>query len=221
MAKAPASGALQCRRKFLRYFHDGFRDATYIDWERDYKWTAHQRWAELLGRNEFARLLRAGRHDEISRRAVSIESRTNLLFSFEKMALRDAVRDAGGARAFATGLFEFLHGTSRRQASFDRWCDVVAGLPRRQTRVFTWPLVTVFGFIAQPDTHIFLKPTVTKTAARAYGFPFEYTARPQWRTYTSLLAFAEQVRVDQRDLHPRDMIDLQSFIWVLGSYEYD
>jgi hypothetical protein len=24
--------------------------------------------------------------------------------------------------------------------------------------VLTWPLVTVFGFIAEPETHIFLKP---------------------------------------------------------------
>jgi hypothetical protein len=34
------------------------------------------------------------------------------------------------------------------------------GLPRRQSRVLTWPLITVFGFIAEPGTHIFLKPTV-------------------------------------------------------------
>ena len=26
---------------------------------------------------------------------------------------------------------------------------------------------------------------------------------------------------DQPDLRPRDMIDLQSFIWVMGSDEYD
>jgi hypothetical protein len=35
------------------------------------------------------------------------------------------------------------------------------------------------------------------------------------------LRFAEQVRKDQRSLRPRDMIDLQSFIWVQGSDEYD
>jgi hypothetical protein len=35
---------------------------------------------------------------------VAIESRTNLLFSFEKMALRDAVRTGAGARLFAEGL---------------------------------------------------------------------------------------------------------------------
>jgi hypothetical protein len=29
------------------------------------------------------------------------------------------------------------------------------------------------------------------------------------------------VRHDQADLRPRDMIDLQSFIWVQGSDEYE
>jgi len=32
---------------------------------------------------------------------------------------------------------------------------------------------------------------------------------------------AEVIRRDQRDLKPRDMIDLQSFIRVQGSDEYD
>jgi hypothetical protein len=96
----------------------------------------------------------------------------------------------------------------------------VESLPRRQTRVLTWPLVTVFGFIAQPDQHLFVKPLVTRAAARAYGYPLQYTSRPGWQTYADVLAFAETVRRDQRDLRPRDMIDLQSFIWVQGSDEY-
>ena len=68
-------------------------------------------------------------------RAVRIEARTNLIFSFEKMALRDAVKPAAGARMFATGLYDFLHGKGRMQERFERWCDVVARLPRKQTRV--------------------------------------------------------------------------------------
>jgi hypothetical protein len=98
---------------------------------------------------------------------------------------------------------------------------VLAHLPRRQTRVLTWPLATVFGFLAQPERHIFLKPNVTRRAAREYGYDFTYVSRPGWETYASLLGFADRVRRDQRDLRPRDMIDLQSFMWVQGSDEYD
>ncbi|HEV8215726.1 MAG TPA: hypothetical protein VGP95_07830 [Gemmatimonadaceae bacterium] len=213
--------AQRCRRKFLRFFPDGYQDETYIDWERDYKWAAHERWMKELDPGTFKRLVAEEEYDEIARRAVTIESRTNLLFSFEKMALRDAVRPSNGARSFALGLFDFLHGRGGDETRFERWCEVVAELPRRQTRVLTWPLLTVFGFIAQPDRHIFLKPNVTRLAAKAYEYDFEYRARPNWDTYRSLLDLAEEVRRDTADLEPRDMIDLQSFIWVQGSDEYE
>ncbi len=219
--KSMPSGALQCRRKFLRFFKDGFHDDTYVDWERGYKWAAHETWADTLGQPEYSRLLKAGDFEEIAARAVRLESRTNLLFSFEKMALRDAVKGAEGARRFAEGLFGYVYGKGTLEDRFDAWVSTVSRLPRRQTRVLTWPVVTVFGFLGNPQVHMFLKPKVTKLAARQYGFPFNYVSRPNWRTYASLLDFAAAIRRDQRDLRPRDMIDLQSFIWVQGSDEYD
>jgi hypothetical protein len=212
--------AERCRRRFLRYFPEGFRDQTYLDWERDYKEQAHSRWDDELGASQFGSLVRAERFSDIANRAIRIESRTNLLFSFEKMALRDAVRTPAGSRMFSKGLYEFLHGRGSLPTRFERWCAVVGALPRRQTRVLTWPVVTVFGFIAQPDCHMFLKPNVTRVAAVQYGVDFHYQSRPNWNTYSELLGIAARVRSDLRDLSPRDMIDLQSFLWVQGSDEY-
>jgi hypothetical protein len=216
-------GALRCRRKFLHFFPGGFRDEDYLETERDYKWASHLRWRESLGKQEFAALLRAGRHDDIAARAVRIEqrSRYSMLFSFEKMALRDALKSASGAHTFAEGLFAFLHGTGELQARFEAWVSAVARLPRKQTRVLTWPIVTVFGFIAQPEHHIFVKPNTLRAAARAYGFDLEYQSRPNWSTYSQLLELGARVRSEQRDLRPRDMIDIQSFLWVQGSAEYE
>jgi hypothetical protein len=214
-------GPTKCRRKFLRFFPKGFYDEKYVDWERGYKWEAHESWQELLGPAPMGELLRNGEHAEIARRAVTIESRTNLLFSFEKMALRDAVKSKSGAHDFAQGLHDFLYGRGNARTKFERWCETVAGLPRRQTRVLTWPLVTVFGFIALPETHFFLKPMVTRAAAREYAFDFRYISRPNWDTYSNLLEFAEAVSHDLRDMRPRDMIDIQSFLWVQGSDEYE
>jgi hypothetical protein len=214
------SGALRCRRKFLRIFPKGFYDPTYLAFERDYKWDAHKAWTAQLDRVTFQRLIRDGEFVEAALRAIKIEARTNLIFSFEKMALRDAVKSSAGARAFTAGLYEFLYGAGGLEARFDRWCAVVSALPRKQTRVLTWPVLTVFGFIAQPRTHFFIKPNVTRVAARAYGIDFRYKSRPSWETYASALAFAGQVRRDLADLRPRDMIDIQSFLWVQGSDEY-
>ena len=209
--------AKNCRRKFLRFFPDGFYDETYLDWERNYKQAAHDGWERDLNQKQYRALLKAGDFAAIAQSAVRLESRTNLLFSFEKMAIRDAIKPAAGAKAFAEGLFEFVYG----RGDFEKWCAVVGSLPRKQTRVLTWPVVTVFPFIAKPDTEIFLKPNVTRRAAEEYGFDFQYASKPNRETYSSLCAFAERIRKDLRDLKPRDMIDLQSFIWVQGSDEYD
>lgn len=219
--KKISEGAEKCRRKFLRFFPKGFYDEKYIDWERGYKWKAHEQWQTVLNQKAFRTLLKEEKYSEICAFAVRIESRTNLLFSFEKMALRDAVKTFEGAKIFSRGLFELLYGRSKLNKRFDQWCETIASLPRKQTRVLTHPLATVFGFIAQPETHIFLKPNVTRTAAREYGFELSYQSRPSWETYASMLEFAETIKRDLSDLKPRDMMDIQSFMWVQGSSEYD
>jgi hypothetical protein len=216
----PSSGARHRRAKFLEYFPAGFQDADYLASERAYKWDAHRRWDDVLGRDAFRALLAAERYQEMAAQAVSIEARTNLLFSFEKMALRDAVKPSAGAQAFAQGLYNFLHGGGEAETRFNRWRDVVGALPRRQTRVLTWPALTVFGFIAQPRVHLYLKPTVTRRAALEYGYDFQYRSTPSWETSKSLLGFARTIQREMNGLHPRDMIDIQSFIWVQGSDEY-
>lgn len=99
------------------------------------------------------------------------------------------MKSTAGAGLFAEGLFDYVYGRGPLEARFTRWIDVVESLPRRRTRVLTWPVSTVFGFIGDPGVHMFLKPTVTKIAARTYGVAFEYASRPNWGTYRSLTGF--------------------------------
>jgi hypothetical protein len=220
MAKTISKQAAKAIKKFLYYFPRGFTDKKYIDWERDYKWNAHLSWNELLNQSEFRRLLRNSEFEEIAKRAISLESKTNLLFSFEKMAVRDAVKSDDGAKAFATGLFDYVYGKAEMKTRFEKFKEILSLLPRKQTRVLTWPLQTVFGFIADPVHQIFLKPRVTQEAARKYGFEFIYRSKPNWETYENLHGFAERIRKDAASLKPKDLIDIQSFIWVQGSDEY-
>lgn len=215
-----SASSAKAKRKFLRYFPKGYADKKYYAWERGYKWEAHLAWEEQLSKPKWKAMLAKEQYEEIAAIAVRIESKTNLLFSFEKMALRDAVKTKAGAKIFAEGLYKYLYGAGSMEKKFGKWVDAVASLPRKQTRVLTWPLLTVFAFIARPDEHIFLKPNVTRIAAKKYEFDFLYLSRPNWDTYQSLLDFAERVRRGTKDLKPKDMIDLQSFIWVQGSDEY-
>jgi hypothetical protein len=218
---ARTRGAERARRRFLRHFPRGFRDRTYLEWERHHKDAAHEAWLEELGHLELERLIHARAYDVLAARAVRIEEMTSLLFSFEKLALRDAIAEPEGARAFSEGLHQLLYGADTLSVRFERWCEAIAAMPRKQSRVLSWPAATVFGMLAQPRDHIFFKPGVTQVAAERWGFPLAYHPRPGWAGYQQLLAFAASVRRDIRDLGPRDMFDVQSFLWVLGSDEYD
>jgi len=217
-------GAPRCRHKFQLYYPNGFDDEVYQVAERGVKERAHLEWNTELNPQAYRRLLARGQHSRIVDIALRVETRCNLLFSFEKMALRDAVKAPADARLFATALYAFLYGRGSPQRKFEAWIAALGALPRRQSRVLTWPVVTAFGQIARPDSHLFLKPMVTRKAARAYGFDFDYQPAPSWPVYRDLQTFAA---ILQRDLgrkpgfRARDMIDIQSFIWVQGSAEYE
>lgn len=209
------------KRRFLKFFPRAFRDEQYIAWERTYKWEAHKLWLRLLDKDEFERLLRAREFVEIGRRALQVEAKTNFLFSFEKMALRDALNLPEGARNFAEGLYALLHGSGTKKSRFIAWIVTVAHLPRKKSRVLSWPIVTFFPFIAQPKKFIIMKPTAMRNAADELGFDLEYSSSPNWTTYENLLELAELVRKAISDLKPQDYHDLQSFLWTIGSPEYE
>ena len=217
-------GAARARRKFELFYPDGFQDETYLIAERAHQERAHIEWKAELGPADFRKLLARGEYREIADIAIRVEGRTNLLFSFEKMALRDALRSPAGARLFAHELYAVLPGRGSPQRRFEDWVQAVADLPQGRSKVLTWPVVTVFGFLARPDKHLFLKPRVTRKAARAYGFDFGYSAEPGWAVYRGLQTFAQIIRRDlerRPGFRARDMIDVQSFIWVQGADEYD
>jgi hypothetical protein len=209
------------KKRFLRFFPNSFRDELYINWERTYKWDAHKRWVELLNKEQFKSLLREREFSEIANRAMRVESGTNFLFSFEKMALRDAVRVPDGARIFAEGLYDLLYEPAPRREQFIQWIVAVSQLPRKQARVLSWPILTFFPFIAQPSKYMILKPTAMRLAAEELGYDFDYSSKPSYRTYESLLNFADIVKSEISDLKPKDYHDVQTFLWVIGSAEYE
>lgn len=220
-AISTSSRITSVQKKFLKFFKKGFQDQKYYDWERGYKEEAHHAWVELLNKKTYQKLLDEKNFEEICRRVIGIESKTNLLFSFEKMALRDAVKMPGDAKMFAEGLFKYIYGSGPMERKFEDYISMLSRLRRVQTRVLTWPVATVFGFIADPEKHIFLKPRVTQTAAEVYGYDFLYVSKVNWETYHDLLEWTEIIKNDLQGWKPKDLIDIQSFIWVLGSDEYN
>lgn len=209
------------KKRFLRFFPDAFNDQRYIDWERTYKWQAHKLFMEHLSKDKFKALMHERSFDEIGARALAVEGKTNFIFSFEKMALRDGIKAPGGARIFAEGLYSVLYGGGPVQERFIAWLVALSDMPRKKSRILSWPVATFFPFIAQPAKHIILKPTAMKAAAAELQFDLDYSSKPGFNTYNNLLTFAALTKEAIADLEPKDFHDVQSFLWTIGSAEYE
>ncbi|MDQ2801298.1 MAG: hypothetical protein M3Y41_00915 [Pseudomonadota bacterium] len=83
-----------------------------------------------------------------------------------------------------------------------------------------WTVVTYLAFLWRPHAHMFLKPAVTKQFAVRVGHRFarDYEPRLEIEVYDSLLDLTRRTEEALTELQPRDLIDVQSFIWVVGSY---
>jgi hypothetical protein len=70
---------------------------------------------------------------------------------------------------------------------------------------------------------MFLKPEATKDFAVRVGHRFasDYEPALDIAVYDSLLNLADRTAAELSDLKPRDRIDVQSFIWVVGNYKED
>jgi hypothetical protein len=217
-ARLPAA-----KRRFKEIFPGGFTDPTYLEWERGYKWSAHQAWQRELDRSTWAVLLAEGAHAEVARRIASLYARSklNMLALYEWMALREALIDPVGGYLLATGFYDLIHGAGRFEARIAVFTDLLGQVPQRQTRLAKWPVATLFPFVARPAVHLILKPNTMKRAAVRLGFDLAYGSRPNPQTYAAMMRYISWLRGALAPWHPRDLIDLQGFVWVTCSEEYE
>ena len=201
---------------FLVSYPGGFNDEKYLADERNYKIAAHDFMVKRLNREVFEELLSNSDYKEICQRVSQVfyKFQTGPLVSqFEMMQLNDGLKSEKNKELFSKKLFELLYSDSTNQERFESFSDCLTKLNSAK-----WPLVTFFQFLMFPDQYIFLKPEVSKKAAELVGFQLNYKVEINWLTYKCLLEFANYLRDELQDMGcpPRDMIDVQSFIWCIS-----
>lgn len=207
---------------FLARFPNGFNDPKYLEdsrlQERAYKWRAHQAFQESLGDGKGKQLLAAGDVDGLIHAGLHVVGMVNLLSSYEQMALHDALADQDAARSFFTGLFALLSASKPAAETFEPYAATVRNLPAEENRahVATWPMLTISPFLAQPDRHMLLKPSVTEKAAERLAFNLNYRPELNWLTYERLLIMSGLLLDKLKPHGAVDFIDVQSFMWITG-----
>jgi hypothetical protein len=195
------------RTRFLHFFPAGFTDPSYADAERDYKLAAKQKLDKL------APLAEALAGPGFGEAILAVFRATNLLSPFEKTRLQDVLRGKS-ADAFVRAAAQFTQGAG---ASALHEMERILR-PHDNAK---WTVVTYLPFLWRPEAHMFLKPEVTQDFATRVGHRFRFDYEPQLDigVYESLIDLTQQTERELAELRPRDRIDVQSFIWVLGRYD--
>lgn len=194
------------RSRFLHFFPDGFRSPAYATEERDYKVAAKHKLEQI------APLAEAMHGGGFGRAILSVYQATNLLSPFEKARLSEVLKQPAGDQ-FVRAAAQLAFGEIK-PALFDM---------ERVLKPFDcakWTVATYLPFLWRPEAHMFLKPEVTKDFAARIGHRFAsfYEAQLDADIYDSLLDLADETSREIAGMQPRDRIDVQSFIWVVGEY---
>lgn len=201
---------------FLKTFPEGFNDEKYRKEERGHKIEAQELLAASLNQNIFQELLNKADYPEIIQLSLAITNKTNLIFPNEKMSLKDGLVKPENQEIFSRSLFKLLYGEQDISLRFMDFAQILTNL-----KADKWTTQTYFLYLSEPEKYLFLKPTVTKKAAAACAFQLHYDPKLNWRTYKALLAFGEYFKTELKnygeELTPKDMVDVQSFFWVVAN----
>jgi hypothetical protein len=194
------------RTRFLRFFPGGFDTTRYASAEREYKLQAKHQLDTTVPLDQ----ARTG--SGFGEAALAVYRKTNLLFQIEKARVTELLRGPS-ADGFVRAAARVASGEGA-SALAD-----MAQLAKRHNAA-SWTAITYLPFLWRPEQHMFLKPQVTKDFAERVGHRFvhAYRAAIDMTVYDSLLDLVARTRDEIADLHPRDRIDVQSFIWVVGAY---
>ena len=145
------------------------------------------------------------------RRAQKVMHSTNLIFANEKMSLSDGLKGLSEQKSFALALNYMLHSDEPFESRFDRFSLMLEDIGAAK-----WTTATYFPFLVHPSKYMFVKPTVTQASAEVCRFEIAYTPKLNWQTYAAVLRFSSYLYEALADLQPRDMIDVQSFMWCIA-----
>lgn len=218
--------------KFLRLFPGGVDDPGFAEHETEYKRAAHGRWAtELAPRLNMLIAARDGASIASALDAVygdpraksNPASRLNLLYQpVEEPAFFSALREGGDATVeYLDAAYAFIRDPG--ETHFNLFVRSLSALPTRPggARIDMWTTLTWLPFVVDPEHHIVVKPTIVQAFAASIPFELNYKPELNYLTYRCCVALACLLRdkLERTAINPArrqfDMIDVQSFMWVV------
>lgn len=196
---------------FLDAYPGGFQGDRYMSEEREYKDAASAKARELLDKKALAGMLKKKEYADIVAQTLQVLNATNLVFPNEKMALRDGLANEMDQIEFCEALNSLLHGAEEPSQRFSNFVSALDDMSATK-----WTTATYFSFLCNPDSQMFVKPTITQNAAALCRWEINYQPKVNWQTYNLILKLAGHLFEGLSELEPRDYIDVQSFMWCIA-----
>jgi len=199
--------------RFMENYPNGFEDAAFIKATRDANAQGHKFFTQLLSQEELSKLIADGCFDAICDRARHIEATANLLTKTDRKTLHEALETPACQKLFSLALADLLYGDETEEARFKHFLRTLGILHLNK-----WPFATLFSFIRHPQQCPYIKPAAIQKAAKALCWRINYKPDPNWKTYDAILRLYSYVRTGllEEGLMPRDLSDVQSFIWSIA-----
>jgi 5-methylcytosine-specific restriction protein B len=194
---------------------DGFSNPGFEEEEVNYKQAAVKLCKEQFGEQELRRLQAEGNFDEIINRLDTIGKHNNLLYRSVPSTgdLGILYKDDLDKEGFAAVVIDLLYGDGNSPARLARYLGWVDdhGLPSK------WTFPTYFLFLCHPESEIFVKPSVITEFFSLIGQEEKFWGKPKVSQYSLVLDVAKDLAGALEQYSPRDMIDIQSLMWVCVS----
>lgn len=192
---------------------EDFSHPPFVADEIAYKQATVAQARDWLAADALDRLLADAAYETILERLEKLANDNNLLWrrvpsSGDTAVLYHPDLDPAG---FCTAMRNLLHGdrpTPDRLQSFSTYLDAHV-LPNK------WPFPTYFLFIVHPQAEMFVKPQAAQWFLQFVGSGVTAVASPpDATTYAAVRRAAHALRDALAPYGARDMVDVQSFVWV-------
>ena len=191
---------------------DGFAHEPFVADEISYKRDTAVKARQLLGRRAIEEILATAVYDDLIERLEKIGRDNNLLWTAQPRRGDLALLYAPQLNKWdlAEQIRALLHQqrpTPDKIETFADYCTA-EGLPNK------WTFPTYFLFMLRPHADMFIKPSVAKWFLKFMGMGELYTAVPSADMYERYKKNCHALQATLASYGAKDMIDIQSFIWV-------
>lgn len=202
----------QVVQRFLTRFKGGLSGSVYLHGERNYKVKAHEEASNLLSKESFSARISNNEWQELAGEIKKVFT-INLLSKFELIKLTNALKNEPEQKEVCSCFYGLLYAEKPVNNRIEQAEKVLA-----KYDLNTWPVISYLLFIIFPEQYMFVKPTMTKEAANNRGFNIQYDSHVNGTTYQKIQEFSQDIYnrlIDdpREELHPKDMIDAQGFMW--------